>query len=106
MCLVSNFIQNRSTIRAMLIVSITFRLVAELPNGEKLLSQKGSPMFTADQYRAKAVEYSKLARIANGPNEMREYQRLERDFTELAGNAQWMIDNHDKIVPAQSTPQQ
>jgi hypothetical protein len=57
-------------------------------------------MFTADQYRAKAIEYSKLLRTANGPNEVREYQRLERSFTELADNAQWMIDNHDKSLHA------
>ena len=57
-------------------------------------------MFTADQYRAKAIEYSKLLRTANRPNEVREYQRLERSFTELADNAQWMIDNHDKLLHA------
>jgi hypothetical protein len=51
-------------------------------------------MFTVEQYRAKAIEYSKLLRIANGPNEVREYQRLERSFAELADNAQWVIDNH------------
>jgi hypothetical protein len=45
-------------------------------------------MFTTDQYRAKAIEYSKLLRTAKGPNEVREYQRLERSFTELADNAQ------------------
>jgi hypothetical protein len=55
-------------------------------------------MFTADQYRAKAIEYSKLLRTANGPNEVREYQRLERSFTELADNAQWVTDNRNKIV--------
>jgi hypothetical protein len=57
-------------------------------------------MFTADQYRAKAIEYSKLLRTAKGPNEVREYQRLERSFTELADNAQWVIDNHDKSLHA------
>jgi hypothetical protein len=57
-------------------------------------------MFTADQYRAKAIEYSKLLRTANGPNEVREYQRLERSFTELADNAQWVIDNRDKVLHA------
>jgi len=51
-------------------------------------------MFTADQYRAKAIEYSKLLRTANGPHEVREYQRLERSFTELADNA------HDKLLHA------
>jgi hypothetical protein len=55
-------------------------------------------MFTAEQYRAKASEYAKLVRTANGPNEVREFQRLERSFTELAENAQWMTDNDDKVV--------
>jgi len=57
-------------------------------------------MHTAEQYRAKAIEYSKLARIANGPNEVNEYHRLEQSFAELAHNAQWTADNHDKIVRA------
>ena len=34
-------------------------------------------MFTSEQYRAKASEYAKLAGIANGPNEVREFQRLQ-----------------------------
>jgi hypothetical protein len=55
-------------------------------------------MFTAEQYRAKAIEYAKLVGIANNDNEMREFQRLERSFAELADNAQWMTDNHRKIV--------
>jgi hypothetical protein len=53
-------------------------------------------MFTAQQYRAKAIEYSNLVKIANGPNELREYRQLERRFTELADNAQWVADNHTK----------
>jgi len=57
-------------------------------------------MFTAEKYRAKAIEYSKLLRIANGPNEVREFQTLERSFAELADNAQWVTNNHDKIVHA------
>src|ERR1700756_266856 len=69
-------------------------LTGRIPLTERLA------MFTADQYRAKAIEYSKLLRTANGPNEVREYQRLERSFTELADNAQWMIDNHDKSLHA------
>jgi hypothetical protein len=63
-------------------------------------------MFTADQYRAKAIEYSKLLRMANGPDQVREFHRLERSFTELADNAQWVTDNHDKVMPpAQSAAQ-
>jgi hypothetical protein len=57
-------------------------------------------MFTAEQYRAKASEYAKLAGIANGPNEVLEFQQLERSFTELADNAQWLTDNHAKVVHA------
>jgi hypothetical protein len=37
-------------------------------------------MFTADQYRAKAIEYSELLTTANRPNEVREYQRHERSY--------------------------
>jgi hypothetical protein len=57
-------------------------------------------MFTAEQYRAKAIEYSKLLRIANGADEAREYRKLERSFTELADNAQWLTDNHGKTAHA------
>jgi hypothetical protein len=56
-------------------------------------------MFTADQYRAKAIEYSNLMRVANSANQVSEFQRLERSFTELADNAQWVADNRDKVVP-------
>jgi hypothetical protein len=41
-------------------------------------------MFTVEQYRAKAMEYSNLARIANNPNELREFQKLQRSYSELA----------------------
>jgi hypothetical protein len=59
-------------------------------------------MFTAEQYRARAVEYSQLVKIANSPAEMREFKRLEHTFTELADNAQWTVDNYDKILHATS----
>jgi hypothetical protein len=48
-------------------------------------------MFTPEQYRAQAVEYSRLVKIAKSPTEVREFQRLERTFTELADNAQWAV---------------
>jgi hypothetical protein len=57
-------------------------------------------MFTSEQCRAKASKYATLAGIANGPNEVREFQRLKRNFTELADNARWVTDNHGKIVHA------
>jgi hypothetical protein len=67
---------------------------------QQLLSQKGLPMFSAEQYRAQAGEYAKLVGIANGPNEMQEFQRLERSLTELADNAQWVTENSDITVHA------
>jgi hypothetical protein len=57
-------------------------------------------MFSAKQYRAKAIEYSNLMTTANGPDEVREFRRLERSFTELADNAQWVTDNHGNVVRA------
>jgi hypothetical protein len=64
-------------------------------------------MSTAAQYRAKAIEYHNLRMIADGPDDVREYQRLERSFNELADNAQWLTVNHDKtFAPALSAAQQ
>jgi hypothetical protein len=57
-------------------------------------------MFTAEQYRAKASEYTELAGLANGSDEAHEFQRLERSFVELANNAQWMANNHGNRVHA------
>jgi hypothetical protein len=55
-------------------------------------------MFTVEQYRAKAMEYSNLVRIANNPNELSEFQKLERSYAELADNAQWANDNYGKTL--------
>jgi hypothetical protein len=57
-------------------------------------------MLTAEQYRAKALEYSKLLRVENNLNAWLEFQRLQRNFTELADNAQWVTDNHDTTLNA------
>jgi hypothetical protein len=57
-------------------------------------------MFTPQQYRAKAVEYSDLLKTTSAANEVREFQQLERSFTTLADNAQWLADNHSNIVHA------
>ena len=55
-------------------------------------------MFTPQQYRDKAVGYGELVKTANGPDERREFQALEKSFTVLADNEQWVADNHDKTV--------
>jgi hypothetical protein len=64
------------------------------------ISQKGLPVFTSEQYRAKAAEYAELAKTARDPEEVREFQRLERSFVTLADNKQWVVDNHDQTLHA------
>lgn len=57
-------------------------------------------MFTPQQYRSKAAQYTDLAKAASNPAEALEFQTLERSFTVLADNEQWLADNHGKIVHA------
>jgi hypothetical protein len=57
-------------------------------------------VFTSKQYRAKAAEYAELAKTARDPDEVREFQRLERSFVTLADNKQWVVDNHDQTLHA------
>jgi hypothetical protein len=57
-------------------------------------------MFTSEQYRAKAAEYIELAKTANTPNEVREFEKLEQSFTELADNQQWVADHHEQTLHA------
>lgn len=56
-------------------------------------------MFTAEQYRAKAIEYAKLLTTAKSADEIREYQGLEQSFNQLADNAQWVADNQGSLIP-------
>ena len=60
-------------------------------------------MFTPEQYREKAAEYSELLKTATAPKELHEFQRLEQSFTTLADNEQWLADNYAKTVRALST---
>ena len=55
-------------------------------------------MCTAEQYRATATEYKERADRATAPDEKREFQDLERSFSTLADNEQWLSNNHDKTV--------
>jgi hypothetical protein len=57
-------------------------------------------MPTPDQYRAKAAEFTQLARAGKTPDEVREFQNQERTLTVLADNEQWLADNHDRAVHA------
>jgi hypothetical protein len=55
-------------------------------------------VFTPEQYRAKAAEYTELAKQGNTPDEVREFQTHERSLTMLADNKQWLADNDDKLA--------
>jgi hypothetical protein len=55
-------------------------------------------MFTPEQYREKAAQYTELARHGNTPDEVREFQTHERSLTMLADNKQWLTDNDNKLA--------
>jgi len=56
-------------------------------------------MFTAEQFRAKAAEFRAfLANTPRSPNETREFRHLERVYTRLAENEEWMAVNIDKTI--------
>jgi hypothetical protein len=57
-------------------------------------------MFAPERYRAKAAEYTALAKAAAAPEKIREFEKRERTLTALADNEQWLADNHDKTVHA------
>ncbi|HEY7972529.1 MAG TPA: hypothetical protein VID96_06355, partial [Xanthobacteraceae bacterium] len=54
----------------------------------------------AKQFRAKAAEYRQQIGQATEPSAIREFEELERSFTELADNAAWLADNSDKTLHA------
>ena len=54
-------------------------------------------MSTAEQYRAKAAEYTELLMAASLPAEGLEFRRLEQSYLVLAENEEWMADNRDKM---------
>ena len=55
-------------------------------------------MFTPEQYRAKAAEYTELAKQGNSPDEVREFHTHEQSLTMLADNKQWLAENDDKLA--------
>jgi hypothetical protein len=57
-------------------------------------------MFTAVQYRAKAIEYAARVKTARSPSETREFENLERTYRSLADNAEWLASDFDQPVPA------
>lgn len=57
-------------------------------------------MFKVSQYRNRASEYAERAKSAQGPAEAREFSGLEKSFTTLADNEEWLADNHQQTVHA------
>jgi hypothetical protein len=55
-------------------------------------------MLNSEQYRAKAAEYKKRGKQTDAPDEIRELNNLERTFSEIAENEEWMERNSEKIV--------
>jgi rubrerythrin len=55
-------------------------------------------MFTPKQYRAKADQYTELAKTAASSGEREEYQNMQRSFSVMADNEQWLADNHAQTV--------
>ncbi len=59
-------------------------------------------MFTPGQYRAKAAEYTELARTAHTPEAAQEFTELKQSFATLADNEQWLSDNYDRTIHAKA----
>jgi hypothetical protein len=55
-------------------------------------------MFVAKQFRKKAAESAEALKHTDVPSEIRELQRSERSFSELAQNETWLADNFDKMI--------
>jgi hypothetical protein len=47
-------------------------------------------MFNTKQFRDKAAEDLERGKTANGANEVHEFGKLEKSFTTLADNEQWL----------------
>lgn len=58
-------------------------------------------MFTADQFRAKAAEYTKQIEATASQSETGDLQRLEQSFISQAKNEDWLASNLDKIIRSQ-----
>ena len=55
-------------------------------------------MFAAKQFRKKAAESAEALKHTDIPSEIRELQRSEQSFTELAQNETWLADSFDKMI--------
>jgi hypothetical protein len=55
-------------------------------------------MFTAEQYRSKALEYEALLKTARSPAELAEYRDLQQSYTSFADNLDWLAANAGKTI--------
>jgi hypothetical protein len=56
-------------------------------------------MFTAEQYRAKAAEFTGfLSDMPRSPSEMSEFRDLAQTYTTLADNEEWMAIHIDQTI--------
>jgi hypothetical protein len=63
-------------------------------------------MFTAQQYRAKAAEFRAfLTNTSRSPNETREFRDLEKTYTTLAENEEWMAVHLNRTALAEEEEQ-
>jgi hypothetical protein len=61
--------------------------------------ERACQMFTAEQYRAKAAEFSAfLTNTPRSPKETSEFRDLEQTYTTLAENEEWMAVHLDKTI--------
>jgi|SRR6185437_7993272 len=58
-------------------------------------------MFTAEQFRAKAAEYTAQIDKTAAPSELLHLRRLEKSFLSLAQNEEWLADDLDNIIRSQ-----
>ena len=59
------------------------------------------PMFTAEQFRAKAAECAESLKNSVVPSQIREFQRARQSFSLLAQNKDWLAENFDKLIRVQ-----
>lgn len=55
-------------------------------------------MFTAQQYRAKALEYEALLTTSSSPAQTSEYRNLRQSYASLADNLEWLAENAGKTI--------
>jgi hypothetical protein len=65
------------------------------------VSRRELPMFTAEQFRAKAAESAESLKYTDVPSQIREFQRSKQRFSLLAQNEDWLADNFDNMVRSQ-----